>query len=229
MELDHDVDGQLRPIYPSYDLGADEIMITTNISPEAGGTITYTYQQEPVTITITVPPEAITSPIELEFSPFPPPPPGLRDPFLKNLVTFGPPFRLTPFRGGLPVPTLTLSSPVTVTMTYQDKPDNFKENKLDLFEILSLLMEASDTYTYQSAACDPVQPDSLIRCTARIGGRVDVPICDFGGVPSPIIPNTQILQYQVHSLAADSEFVYYLFMAERIEYKVYLPILLRQY
>ncbi|HEY88472.1 MAG TPA: hypothetical protein G4N98_01885 [Thermoflexia bacterium] len=105
----------------------------------------------------------------------------------------------------------------------------YKEDMLDLFSILSLLQEASETHTYQSAACDPIQPDNLIRSAAKVGGRVDVPICYFGGVLSPIIPTGQTLQYQIHSLAADSEFVYYLFMAERVEYKVYLPVVLRQY
>jgi parallel beta-helix repeat protein len=229
VDLDHDVDGQLRPLYPGYDLGADEIMPGVLINPDIESSITYTDPHDSVAITVTVPPLPITSPFQLQFSPYPPPPPGLADPLLNDWVTFGPPFRLTPLIDGLPVPTLTLSQPLTVTMHYEDQTDNFEQGSLNLFAILQELMGAANDYQSQPAACDPEdQPEhSILKTTVRITGSAQVQICDFGGVPSPVVPEGRTLQYQVYSIGAQEEFVYFMFLAERKEYGLFLPVLLR--
>lgn len=220
-----DVDGQLRPSALAYDLGADEIMSQVHVTPGAPASFTYTDPQSSTIVTVTVPAQAFTTPVELRFTPFPEPVADLITLVQGDMLTFGLPFRLTPFVDGVAVPALIPSNPMTLTMTWGPSvpPANFNPETLNLFAISSYLIDGTNVYTRQPASCGGAP-------TPQIGGGVAVLLCGFGGTPADIVPRAGAEQFQTDALNADSSgFVYFWFMAEAKEPgKTYLPVVIKQ-
>jgi hypothetical protein len=195
-DLDHDVDGHLRETgYPT-DLGADEHVPVTVVSPADGGAVTYANPQEEITITLSVPPGAITREIAIMVAPFPPLPSDvLNSPFGK-FIPVGPPFRLETFVITVPVtdpgdPPIADYSDIADAVIFERYPahivaeigverlkgyyKSMERLELSVFSMLSAPAPPQDP------ACGPEQRDPAQR-------TLDVPICDTGMVPAPPPP-----------------------------------------
>lgn len=171
--LDHDVDGQLRPVNLGYDLGADEAMLRVLIDPSTGGSVTYGDPQQNVTITVDVPPNAVPYSVELELSPLPPPLP--EDLPIPTDWLFGPPFGLDTFLLDTVLPGLTLTEPATVTLTYSEEMEKLNEG-MKFLEMQLIAIIGSDQFK-QNAACGPEKYD--------LGKNIfEAPICQLGFAPT---------------------------------------------
>lgn len=219
-----DIDGQQRP--PVYDLGVDEVMPQVQVAPNTPAGFTYVNAMAGTTMTVAIPAQPFTAPFTLQHIPYPQPPAGFTQSVLADWITFGSPFRLTPFIGGVAAPALGLRSPLVMTMTWPKPPDNFEPGTLNLFAITSRLVEGTTVYSYQPASCNIIPPTLLVG-----GGIGGISLCGFGGTPSSIVPRANAEQFQPDRLSATDEFVYFWFMAKALEAqqpeKVYLPVIIK--
>ena len=221
IDNNRDVDGQLRPMGGGRDLGADEQMPSVPVGPAIGGGLNFKNLMGPGGITVTVPPGAFTFPVDLQLAPFPPPPIQITDLITDGLSIIGPPFRIDPLVNGLPLPTLTVSVPLTVTLDYGGMEPGGLIGGIGLLEVLKNpgIGGLGDMYRLLGPGCGP--PSSP-------GGPVfSVPLCQIGGAP----PFVQSASPEVRALspAIDPgyESVYFLFVGEIKGYSVYLPLVMR--
>ena len=203
------------------DLGADEQMPSVPVGPAIGGGLNIWNLMGPGGITVTVPPGAFTFPVDLQLAPFPPPPIQITDLITNGLSIIGPPFRIDPLVNGLPLPTLTVSVPLTVTLDYGGMEPGGLIGGIGLLEVLKNpgIGGLGDMYRLLGPGCGP--PSSP-------GGPVfSVPLCQIGGAP-PFVQSAS-LEVRALSLAIDPgyESVYFLFVGETKGYSVYLPLVMR--
>lgn len=143
--------------------------------------LTYADPQRDVTIRVAVPPGAVTSPVDLELVPLPPPlptdlpvPPGW---------LFGPPFGLNALINGTGLSGLTFTQPATVTLTYSEQMETLHASmdfqKMQLRELL-------DSF----AKSGPPSPWQLLPGGAGCGApnwdlennTFETPLCELGSL-----------------------------------------------
>ena len=174
-----DVDGQLRPMGGGWDLGADEQMPSVPVGPAIGGIANINALMGPASITVTVPPGAFTLPVDLQLAPFPPPPVQITDLITDGLSIIGLPFRIDPLVNGLPLPTLTVSQPLTVTLDYSGLPPGGLVTDLGLLEVVQnpgIGGGLGDLFRLLGPGCGPVSSPG--------GSLFSVPVCQIGGPPA---------------------------------------------
>ena len=215
-----DVDGQLRPMGGGWDLGADEQMPSVSVGPAIGGIANISALMGPASITVTVPPGAFTFPVDLQLAPFPPPPVQITDLITDGLSIIGLPFRVDPLVNGLPLPTLTVSHPLTVTLDYSGLPPGGLVTDIGLLEVVQNpgIGGLGDLFRLLGPGCGPASSPG--------GSLFSIPVCQIGGLPplSPLVTSGA----EKATLAAEPghESVYFLFVGKR-EYPVYLPLVMR--
>jgi hypothetical protein len=215
-----DVDGQVRPMAGGWDLGADEQMPSVSVGPAIGGIANINALAGPASITVTVPPGAFTLPVDLQLAPFPPPPVQITDLITDGLSIIGLPFRIDPLVNGLPLPTLTVSRPLTVTLDYSGLAPGGMVTDLGLLEVVQNpgIGGLGDLFRLLGPGCGPASSPG--------GSLFSVPVCQIGG-PPPLSPSAASRAGRT-TLAAEPgyESVYFLFVGKR-EYPVYLPLVMR--
>jgi parallel beta-helix repeat protein len=215
-----DVDGQLRPMGGGWDLGADEQMPSVSVGPGIGGIANISALLGPASITVTVPPGAFTFPVDLQLAPFPPPPVQITDLITDGLSIIGLPFRVDPLVNGLPLPTLTVSNPLTVTLDYSGLPPGGLVTDIGMLEVVQNpgIGGLGDLFRLLGPGCGPASNPG--------GSLFSVPVCQIGGLPplAPLVTSGT----EKATLAAEPgyESVYFLFVGKR-QYPVYLPLVLR--
>ena len=232
--LDHDVDGQLRDWSDQKYLGADEYVPTIVVDPEVGGTLTYTNTQEGITITVDVPPGAVSEPLGLMFSPFPPLPPDVMDSPFGTFIPFGPPFSLIPFDLPLEVP---ISDPVDPPLDeprldayiFEHYPaeviaevglEKLRRMRASMEQLeLSLQGMIDQLDVPHSPACGPVVRDEEAR-------TIDVPICDTG-IVTPEDQSASALPLTLLAIRPPEGSGYFVFVLEIEMTKIYLPLVRR--
>ena len=220
--LDHDADGQLRPVNLISDLGADEAMLSAAIDPLTGGSVAYHDPQQGLAISVTVPPGAVDAAMELMLIPWPPPlPPGGIDPKADLLSLVGPPFSLTPLRSGDLVPGLTFNKPVTVTMAYSETMVRPREEmSLTLYKALEnwdTIFNSMVPSLMQKAACDFPQLEP-------VSNLLDVPVCDL----KPGSPAQAGDGHYEFTLKQGSENLFAFMVEIEGQKQVYLPLVRRK-
>jgi hypothetical protein len=220
VENSRDVDGQLRPMGGGLELGADEQMPTVAVGPAIGGDLNFSNLMGPGGITVTVPPGAFTLPVDLQLAPFPPPPIQITELITDGLSIIGPPFRIDPLVNGLPLPTLTVSRSLTVTLDYSGLAPGGLVTDLGLLEVVQNpgIGGLGDLFRLLGPGCGPASSPG--------GSLFSVPVCQIGGLPP--LPPPVTLGTGRTTLAAEPgyESVYFLFVGKR-EYPVYLPLVTR--
>jgi hypothetical protein len=223
-DTNRDVDGQLRPMSGGWDLGADEQMASVAVGPAIGGIVDFKDLMGPAWITVTAPPGAFTFPADLQLAPFPTPPPEITGLITNGLTIFGPPFRLDALMDGLPLPTLTVSQPLTVTLNYAGMQPGGLVPTVGLFEVVKNLGIGGigglgDAYRLLGPGCGPPSTPG--------GPVVSVPLCQIGGAP----PLGQSASPEPRALSPatepGTESVYYLFVGKNRELSLYLPLIMR--
>ena len=212
---DRDVDGQLRPVNHLNDLGADEAMLRALVDPAAGGRVTYEDPEQDVVIDVLVPGNAVTTAIELELAPLPPPPTGTFP--VPNTWLFGPPFSLNFLLDGMIAPTLTLTQPATVTVTYSEN----MEGSYGIGGLSQLLlMQLMGPGTMMNAACGPETRDLP-------GNLFSAPICQLSSPLPTSTVSMRVAVLQSQTGTAEHYAGAFAFVAEPQRLKVYLPRIIR--
>jgi hypothetical protein len=244
VSLDHDVDGELRPMILGRDLGADELPLSAPVTPQAGGILTHTSPFHILTQTVTVPPGAITSPLTLRFTPFPPPPSWMSTSVFSGRIPVGLPFRLTPFGGGLPRPPIKFTRLVTVSVTYSGNMVSAIKPGSQIYAVFARKLRDPKAFMRDRYHIILVDCPSAERSSAggqavdtRIGDTITVYLCTTAGAPShfpppfpfPPPPRSKTVQNAPSAAEpeADDEFVYFIILGEPAETRLFLPVVRR--
>jgi hypothetical protein len=224
--VDRDVDGELRPIAGFPELGADEVMPMAPITPAAGGSVSFVDPQGRGEMTVTIPPDAVSAAIELLLVPFPPLPGEITDALPPGSTPFGLPFRLDGILNGVPITTLPLSVPMTVSLQTSQAPPLATDTEL-LATWQQMFGGLGGIGGLGGLSSLMFGPGGLGPPTRPAADVIEAAIGIIGDPPAPPPPVAQRLTVQ--GLAADPEydFLYYFFVAEIEQHHAYLPVIMR--
>ena len=158
-------------------------MPSVSVGPAIGGIANINALMGPASITVTVPPGAFTLPVDLQLAPFPPPPVQITDLITDGLSIIGLPFRIDPLVNGLPLPALTVSQPLTVTLDYSGLPPGGLVTDLGLLEVVQNpgIGGLGDLFRLLGPGCGPAsQPRRIAVFSARVSDRRPAASCAAG-------------------------------------------------